>query len=242
MVMQVIEILDRSIQGVTNPFYCRCEDENTYFVKGRSAGRKSLIAEYIGGKLAKKFGLPVPDFEIVDVPQELITWSGRKDAHELGAGLAFGSKDLLHVQEFSYSHISRVPEVLRKDVVIFDWWVQNADRTLTEKGGNPNLLWNLATSSLAVIDHNQAFEGNFNSKVFAELHVFHEEFVKVSGDMIERQTYVDRLSEVFAEYDRNCDNVPHEWWELDGVPANFDRESVKTMLGRCLSNDFWGIV
>lgn len=121
MTIQIVEILGRSIQGMTNPFYCRGDDGLAYFVKGRGAGRQSQIAEYVGGKLAHKFGLPVPNFEIVEVPQELITWCGRKDAAELGAGLAFASKELPHVQEFSFSMIQRIPEQLRKDVVAFDW-------------------------------------------------------------------------------------------------------------------------
>ena len=67
--IQIVEILDRSIQGITKPFYCRCEDGQAYFVKGHGAGKQSLIAEYMGSRLARSFGLPVADFEIVEVPQ-----------------------------------------------------------------------------------------------------------------------------------------------------------------------------
>ena len=145
LAIQIIEILNRSIQGITKPFYCRCEDGQAYFVKGHGAGKQSLIAEYVCGRLARAFGLPVADFEIVEVPQELIRWSGRDDAQDLGAGLAFGSRALPHVQEFSMAHMPHVAALTRKDVALFDWWVQNADRTLTEKGGNPNLLWDFTS-------------------------------------------------------------------------------------------------
>lgn len=47
MPIQIVEILSRSIQGVTRPFVCRGEDGCTYFVKGHGAGRRSLIAEYV---------------------------------------------------------------------------------------------------------------------------------------------------------------------------------------------------
>ena len=120
MAIQIVEILDRSIQGVTKPFYCRCEDGQFYFVKGNGAGKQSLIAEYVGCQLARSFGLPVADFEIVEVPQELIKWCGRPDANELGAGLAFGSKALPHVQEFSMAHMNQVDIQMRKDVVLLD--------------------------------------------------------------------------------------------------------------------------
>ena len=48
MAIQIVEILDRSIQGITRPFYCRSEDGQAYFVKGHGAGKRSLIAEYVG--------------------------------------------------------------------------------------------------------------------------------------------------------------------------------------------------
>ena len=242
MAIQIVEILDRSIQGVTNPFYCRCEDGEFYFVKGNGAGKRSLIAEYVGSRLARAFGLPVADFEIVEVPQALIAWSVRNDANQLGEGLAFGSKALPHVQEFSFSHIPQVDGQLRKDVVIFDWWVHNADRTLTERGGNPNLLWEAQHAKLAVIDHNQAFDTGFDAQRFAELHVFHKDWLAAADDMIDRQAYQDRLAAAFAEFDPACDNVPPEWWTVDnGVPTGFDRDAVRELLRRFMNNDFWRV-
>lgn len=38
------EVLGRSTQGVTEPFICRGDDGETYYVKGYGAGRRSLIA------------------------------------------------------------------------------------------------------------------------------------------------------------------------------------------------------
>jgi len=242
MPIKIIEILGRSIQGVTRPFQCRCENGDLYYVKGRGAGRYSLIAEYVCGRLARSFGLPVADFEIVEVPQELIAWSRATDLHELGAGLAFGSKALPHVQEFSVSHLRSVSLQLRKDIVLFDWWVYNADRTLSERGGNPNLLWDQEACKLAVIDHNQAFDESFSPQSFAALHVFHEDMPAIFYDLVERMAYRDRLADAFAEFDLACDNVPSEWWWVDdGVPASFNRETARKILGRFNSDDFWRV-
>lgn len=242
MALQIVEILGRSIQGVTHPFRCRCENGEIYYVKGHGAGKQSLIAEYVCGRLARSFGLPVADFEIVEVPQELISWENTTDLYDLGAGLAFGSKALLHVQEFSISHSQSVPQQLRKDVLLFDWWVHNADRTLSEKGGNPNLLWDQVTSKLAVIDHNQAFDELFNPQNFAALHVFHEDLTSIFDDLVERFVYCDRLAAVFAEFDLACDNVPSEWWWAgDGVPVNFNRDKARKVLERFKSDNFWSL-
>lgn len=242
MAIQIIEILDRSIQGITRPFYCRCENGQTYFVKGNGAGKQSLIAEYVGGRLARAFGLPVADFEIVEIPSELIKWCGRPDAKELGVGMAFGSKALPHVQEFSISHIPQVDVRTRQDVVLFDWWVHNADRTLSEKGGNPNLLWDQEHSRLAVIDHNQAFDTGFDPQLFAQSHVFHTNLLDIFDDLVERETYRDRLAAAFAEFDPACDNLPSEWWSVDnGVPTSFNRDAARAVLSRFMNNDFWRI-
>jgi hypothetical protein len=242
MPIQIVEILGRSIQGVTRPFQCRCENGDMYYVKGHGAERRSLIAEYVCGRMARAFGLPIADFEIVDVPRELIAWGNATDLHDLGAGLAFGSKALPHVQEFSISHLQSVPLQLRKDLVLFDWWVHNADRTLSALGGNPNLLWDQVASKLAVIDHNQAFDESFSPKIFADSHVFHDSLPSIFDDLVERDTYQDRLAAVFAEFDLACDNVPMEWWWVDdGVPARFDREVVRVILSRFDNDSFWRV-
>ena len=51
MNIQIVEIIGRSTQGITRPFICRGEDGHIYFVKGRGAGKRSLICEWIAGNL-----------------------------------------------------------------------------------------------------------------------------------------------------------------------------------------------
>ena len=53
--IQIIAIIKRATQGVTLPFLCKADDENFYYVKGMGshAGHRSLLAEWIGGNLAK---------------------------------------------------------------------------------------------------------------------------------------------------------------------------------------------
>ncbi len=242
MSVQIVEILGRANQGVTRPFRCRGEDGAIYYVKGHGATRHSLIAEYVCGHLARDFGLPVPDFEVVEVPEALVTWANIEDVGDLGAGPAFGSRALPYTQELSVTHVPRVAVPLRRDILVFDWWVRNADRTLSEKGGNPNLLWDQEASKLAVIDHNQAFAPDFNARAFAQTHVFHADWSDVFEDMIERASYQDRLARVFDGFDQACDNLPPEWWWVDnGVPAGFDRITACAMLARFRDNDFWRI-
>lgn len=48
MPLPIVEILERSEQGRTRSFLCRCDDDQLYFVKGRDAGHRSLLCEWLG--------------------------------------------------------------------------------------------------------------------------------------------------------------------------------------------------
>ena len=238
--LQVVEILERSEQGVTRPFLCRCDDDHLYYVKGRGAGRSSLLCEWLAGHLALEFGLPIPPFAIVQAPQSLVELF--PEGGELGAGPAFGSRVVAHTQELSVSHLGDVPVQLQRDVLMFDWWVRNSDRTLTSLSGNPNLLWDADAKQLVVIDHNVAFDHDFSILAFSETHVFHQEVPKVFQDLVERLSYAKRLHAALAAWPAACQNVPDEWWFADEehtVPANFDPDAVLASLNRCTHEDFW---
>ncbi len=77
---------------------------------------------------------------------------------------------------------------------------------------------------------------------FAELHVFHADLPVIFDDWVERLAYADRLAATIAEFDLACDNVPPEWWWVDnGVPASFDRDSAREILGRFNDDNFWRV-
>lgn len=47
MSLTIVEVLERSVQGRTEPYVCRGDDGEVYFAKGRSATRRGLIAEWL---------------------------------------------------------------------------------------------------------------------------------------------------------------------------------------------------
>ena len=156
--LRVIEILDRAHQGITRPFLCLCDDGGDYYVKGAYAGRRGLVAEFIAGRLAVGLDLPIPRFAVVDVPGEVIAMSSRDDRKDLGAGPAFASRVVRDSVELRYAEVSSLSEELCARILLFDWWILNGDRTLSEHGGNPNLLRRRSDRSLHIIDHNLAFD------------------------------------------------------------------------------------
>jgi hypothetical protein len=238
--LQIIEILERSDQGVTRPFLCRCDDDNLYYVKGHNAGQRSLLCEWLAGHLAQAFGLPLPSFAVVHASQSLVELYPEGTA--LGTAPAFGSRVVAHVQELTAAHVGDIPDPLRRDVLVFDWWVHHLDRTLSSHGGNPNLLWNADSGKLAVIDHNVAFDPKFSPRVFSETHVFASEIPSVFHDLVEPASYAGRLQAALAAWPAACQNVPGEWWFADAertVPADFDPEAALALLNRYTQDDFW---
>lgn len=238
--LTIVEILGRSEQGVTRPFLCRCEDDRLYYVKGRDAGSHSLLCEWLAGHLARAFGLPVPEFAIVQAPQGLIDLYPA--GSELGAAPAFGSLKVPHAQDLTLAHMDSVPSTLQCDVMMFDWWVNNQDRTLSAWGGNPNLLWDSDDRKLVVIDHNVAFDLAFSVKEFTEGHVFAQKMCGVFHDLVERNNYTRRIYETLETWPIACQNVPVEWWFADEertVPTDFDPDATLSLLNRYTKEDFW---
>jgi len=238
-VVVICEILGRTIQGVTKPFRCRGEDGSIYFVKGKHASRRSQISEWVGGNLAKSFGLPVPRSAIVEIPEGLSRFLP-DEWGEIGDGLAFGSLGVEGTVELTWSMVRRVPIELQQKILLFDWWVRNGDRTLTELGGNPNLLWRAAAEELVVIDHNQAFDDGFCSRDFLSTHVFREMWPQVSGDAATRKRWEQCCENAIAMLDVALDSMPDEWWYVgEDAPHQFTQQRIIDSLESYASSTFW---
>jgi hypothetical protein len=241
MSLQIIEILGRSEQGMTKPFVCRADNNEIYFVKGYGAGRRGLVCEWIGSCLARRFGLPVAQFDVVEVPQELIDLATRDDIGDLGVGPAFGSRRM-QITELTISNVLEITVQQQIDVLAFDWWIRNGDRNLSNHGGNPNLFWDVSKGELVVLDHNQVFDEDFSVADFAKLHVFRDVSEAITRDLVTQAQLEGRFDLALVDFDRFCDTVPPEWWFIDAeqtIPVNFDRRQAKLELESRRGNEFW---
>src|ERR1019366_6552981 len=199
--INIVEIITRSEQGVTKPFLCRGDNGLQYFVKGHGAGRRALINEWIAGNLGRRLGLPIPDFQLANFPADLIRFSARDDAHDLGVGIGFASQRIENADELSYLFIEQIPAELRARILLFDWWVCNGDRTLTPDGGNPNLLWVHRDKKLFVIDQNVALDADLEG--FWDEHIFQSDYAQWTPQFREQMTGLMRTA--LAELD--------QWWQ-----------------------------
>lgn len=194
----------------------------------------------MSAQLATEFGLPIAEYALAEVDPQLIEAGVFPDIDQLGCGVVFASRELVHAQELTATTRDLVSPELAKDVLVFDWWLRNEDRHLTELGGNPNLLWDMQGSELVVIDHNQAFDRTFNAGNFLQAHVFSRYWNSIFSDHIERERYGVRLHEALLKLVGIRANIPDSWWYVDeGVPADITWDEIGTCLERCRREDFW---
>lgn len=235
MRIRIVEVINRSRQGITRPFLCRGEDGNQYFVKGDFAGRRALISEWLAGRIGQSLGLPIPPFIQVDVPGELVRYSARDDIRDLGAGIAFGSQVVENVDDLTYPFINQVDESLRATILLFDWWICNSDRILTDVGGNVNLLWFHRDRQLYVIDQNLAFDEE-NMAAFWDLHVFRDSIQLWTPEFRARMEPV--MGEALRELTTWWNEMPGDW---TNVESGLSFEAVERLLSRFSSDscNFW---
>lgn len=232
---EVIEINARTAESTTNPFYCRCDDGEFYYVKGRDAGGDSLCSETIAGLIAKDWKLPIPAFKIVSVPSDLIQYSTRDDINDLGQGLAWGVQAVPDTTRYAPLFRKEIPTDLCTKILLFDWFIKNEDRSQN----NPNMLWSAATKQLTIIDHNIAFDPQFRKYEFWSEHVFAEEREQIFTQSI-RADYENLLNECIVRLPDYLASVPSEWREK----FSFDEYQlrVERLLSEPKNNPelFWG--
>lgn len=241
--LEVVRIVRRSEQGVTKPFLCEVADGRLFWAKGNNAGRCALCCEWIAGSLAQAVGLPIPPFSQLTVARDLISQSLFDSAEDLGHGLVFGSHDIGDAQEFGVEDARRI---MRQDpdtallVLMFDWWIQNEDRTLGDKGGNPNILVGLADQSMKIIDHNIAFDDSWSSSAFFANHVFAN--IRMGVTQPKLLATRDKLRESRGLIDTLWDEVPNSWRFIDrdaASPVGLTRERICCILDR-VENEWEG--
>ena len=142
-------------EGGSLPGLCEADDDGLYVVKLRGAGQgpKALVAELIAGEIGRALGLNVPDLTFVTLPAELAKGEPDPEINALlaaSAGLNLGLDFLPGALPFDPAAGDRVDPVLAADIVWFDAYVANVDRTAR----NTNMLW--WGGRLWLIDHGAA--------------------------------------------------------------------------------------
>ena len=208
--VNIIAIHDRTAEGngVSRPFRCEGEDGCDYFVKLKNAGYECLVKEWMAGRLAQEMGLPVADMRQVWISPDLIAGNSEYET-DLGHGIAFGSLKVEAAERLSLDFIRRDDSGILSRVLLFDWWVRNSDRALTEIGGNPNLLWEIGRKRVVMIDHDNAFDFHFDLAAFRDFHA-----LRMHGgawDSGRRSELTAWLRDGLSRLDVIWSEIPEEW-------------------------------
>lgn len=153
-------------EGGSLPAIIEADDEGMYVLKfhGAGQGAKALIAELIGGELARALGLPMPEIVLVELDPDLARTEPDPEIQHLirsSAGLNLALDYL--PGSVTFDPVVEQPDAqLASAVVWFDAFVSNVDRTPR----NTNLLiWH---RKLWLIDHGAALYFHHNWEGYLE--------------------------------------------------------------------------
>jgi hypothetical protein len=149
--VDVVRYVEPLREGGSLPAIVEADDEFLYVMKFRGAGqgKKALIAELIGGELARAMGLKVPELVFMNLDDSFGRTEPDEEIQDLlkfSVGLNLG----LHYLSGSITYdpiVSVADPMTASKVVLLDSMITNIDRTHR----NTNLLnWN---RELWLIDH-----------------------------------------------------------------------------------------
>ncbi len=239
---EIIEVWERADQGHANAYRCGADDGHSYYVKSQGATWRGLVCEWVAARLALAFELPIAPFAQVLLDEDFAKFLQRQGNRHLVAGHAFGSQVAPHTREFEPALLPKCSATFRRDLVAFDWWVHNADRTLGDYAGNPNLLWDTERAVPVVIDHNMAFDKGFEADKFMETHIFRAELAVIAADLVMRAEYEQRFSALVPLLTDIWAELPQNWLETEDGDERFLQSEFSSVLNRVNYPKFWDVV
>lgn len=149
--VEVVRYVHPLREGGSLPAIVEADDEFSYVLKFRGAGQgtKALVAELIGGELARAIGLRVPELVFMNLDDSFARSEPDEEIQDLlrfSVGLNLGLHFLSGA--ITYDPVASVAEPLEASkIVLLDSLITNIDRTVR----NTNLLnWR---KELWLIDH-----------------------------------------------------------------------------------------
>ena len=223
--VNVVQYINPLREGGSLPAIVKADDDFLYVLKFRGAGqgKKALIAEFIGGEIARAIGLNVPELVFMNLDDSFSKMESDEEIQDLlkfSVGLNMG----LHFLSSAITYdpvASTVDSDTASKVVLLDSIISNIDRTVK----NTNLLnWN---KELWLIDHGASFYFHHNwdtwqdhlTRTFplVKTHVLlnqANDLTKAAED-IKQQLTKDKLEDIVS-------NIPEDWLIDDSVSISTD--------------------
>lgn len=229
-------------EGGSLPALAEAGDGFRYAVKLKGAGHgvKSLVAEFLGGMIAKAFKMRVPELVFLHLSELFGITEPDFEVQQLlrkSEGLNLGLHFLDRAMTFEPT-VNHISDLEASKIVWFDAFIQNIDRTRQ----NPNMMiWN---RELWLIDHGSSFyyhhtnkeaaEAASNAFPFIKNHVLFSYAARLEeADKLMRQAITPRT------LNKIVDLLPDEWLdpnEYDGKSPHEIRQYYKDYLNQRLKN------
>jgi hypothetical protein len=138
-------------EGGSLPALAEADDGFKYVIKFRGGGHgvKALIAELIGGEIARRLDLKVPEIVFAELDESFGITEGDEEIQDL-LKASWGTNLGLHFLSGAFTFdaaVNKVDSLLASKIIWLDSFLMNVDRTFR----NTNLLiWN---KELWLIDH-----------------------------------------------------------------------------------------
>ncbi len=190
-----------------------------------ASGKKALIAEFLGGELARAIGLKVPELVFMNLGDSFSKMEPDEEIQDLlkfSVGLNLG----LHFLSSAITYdplVSEVPALICSKIVILDSLISNIDRTTK----NPNLL--MWKKELWVIDNGASFYFHHNWNNWRS-HLTRSFPMIKDHVLLEKASEMDKASEIIQNtlsketIKTIIDEIPEEWLEDEHDPLNPDEK------------------
>lgn len=181
-------------EGGSLPAIVEADDGFLYVLKFRGAGQgaRALIAELIGGELARFLGLRMPEMVMAELDSAFGRMEGDEEIQDLlkaSTGLNLGVHYLSGAMTFD-PVVTKVPALLASQVVWLDALLMNVDRTCR----NTNMLmWH---RELWLIDHGASLYFHHGTQPWLEMAA--SPFSRIKDHVLLHQA--SQLEEVHAAY------------------------------------------
>ena len=226
--VQVIRYITPLREGGSLPAIAEADDDFLYVIKFRGAGQgpKALIAELIGGEIARAVGLKVPEIVFASLNEAF----GRTEPDEEIQDLLKASTGLnlgLHFLKgaVTFDPIASPPDPMLSSLIVWlDCFITNVDRTAK----NTNMLW--WNKELWLIDHGAALYFHHSWTQYREKAT--QPFLLVKDHVLlpyaselkrSREQFQEVLNEKLIR--KLVAMVPEEWLMIDTPFKNVEENS-----------------
>nr|WP_165738079.1 HipA family kinase [Enterobacter hormaechei] len=157
---------------------------------------------------------------------------------ELFRGLAFAHRFVENASTINIQQARNAVNIQdQKKIFFFDRWINNADRSLTEIGGNVNIIFDAVNNRYYLIDHNLAFTQDTTDDEY-DVHVYSANGRKWNFDILDEPELMDLANEAIGSVEETFNQIPADWFTSDEERDLMFNE-ILGCLNRVSNKDFW---